>query len=118
MPSIFIPDGFTLRKRVPAHPAGLYPPVRLAYRPPGPDIRFEYQETSGAGGPARLDASARIICRQVVEFAVDDGSNAAPLKLFPEQVKKWHADLFMAVFNAVMGFTDADRDEQEQAEKN
>jgi hypothetical protein len=118
MPSVYIQDGFTLRKKIPAHTAGLYPAARITYRPAGPDIRFEYQDTAGAGGAARFDCAARIISRQVVEFAVDDGSHPAPVKLYPEQVKKYHADLFMAVFNAVMGFSDPDREEQEDAEKN
>ncbi len=46
--SLFIPDGYTLKARVPGRPH-LFPTVDITYRASGPDERIEYRAPVTAG---------------------------------------------------------------------
>jgi hypothetical protein len=115
MPSIYVQDGYTLRGSVPADKDGVYPAVRFSYRPATHGIRFEYADATGPG--ARAKCAAAIVCRQLVSLEVLDGDNPPqPVTLTEEQLAKTplHADLFLALFNHVMGYVGPDVSEKEK----
>lgn len=99
MSGLFIDDGFTLTKSIPASP-GLHPAVEVVFRPALDRKRHEYRQMF-AGDPAKFDAwITEVLTAQVVKL------NGSPLpkggagKLVPA-VRGHLLDL-------VLGFTPAD----------
>lgn len=105
----FVPDGFTLKGRVPAVP-GLYPAALFTYRPATPGLSFEL---STADPGQRAEVAARILCRQLVELRAE-GQDGPAVRLTPDQAMRLHRGLFQELFDTVMGYRGPDVGEMEK----
>jgi hypothetical protein len=105
--SIFAQDGFTITDTIPGVP-GLYPPVRLTYRPCSDDEAREFERTPDA--KAKAARAALILSHlenQTISAVSVDAAGKETLAtavLTAETFGKLHAGIGAAIANRVLGY--------------
>lgn len=81
MSGLFIGDGYTATKTLPAAP-GLYPEVAVQYRPALARVRTEHQFAAQLGAEKASEFEDRLLAKQVVALNGEplDAAKAARLK--------------------------------------
>jgi hypothetical protein len=104
----FVPDGYTLKSRVPGVP-GLYPTVVFTYRPAA---HGAFAEVANAAPSDREDVVCRVLCKHLVDLRVEGDGQV--VKLNVAQAARLHRGIFQAIFDTVMGYLGPDVAEMEK----
>lgn len=99
MASMFIDDGYTVRRKIEAVP-GLYPAVDVVYRPAIAKVRLELATATGRGVDATFAFENDLIAKHLASL------NGGPIS--PEMAGKLVPNLRNAILDLVLGYAGAD----------
>lgn len=100
---LFIPDGYTLSKKIDAVP-GLHPAVSVVYRPALNAARRAHQRAAVTGADDYAKADIDLILKHVVTL---NGQSIATLK---DKLAKMRPAVLGQLLDLILGYTPADEE--------
>jgi hypothetical protein len=116
MPSIFRPkaDGYVFQGQIQAV-SGLYPGLRIRYRPPAPSVLFEWQNTFGA--KAKEEKAYEIVNQQLIDVTVQEEAVSPaewqPVRLAVTELRELHAGILFGILDHCLGVVGPSVEKQE-----